>query len=96
MHDLEHFKHDSNFRMEAVHVEVKYARIQKNFNSELKRLGINIVDQSPSDKVWRIIKEDLKRDKDARELPGVAPAGDLERQQLQRFFDEVNGTTVGR
>ncbi|OLQ06807.1 hypothetical protein AK812_SmicGene9850 [Symbiodinium microadriaticum] len=42
--------------------------------------------------VWRIIKEDLKRDKDARELPELAPASDLERQ-LQRFLDEVNGTT---
>ena len=45
-----------------------------------------------SDEVWRIIKEDLKRDKDARELPELAPASDLERQ-LQRFLDEVNGTT---
>ena len=76
----------------AVHADVKYARIQRNFKAELKRLEINIMNQSPSDEVWRIIKEDLKRDKDVRELPGVAPAGDLERQ-LQRFLDEVNGIT---
>ena len=79
----------------AVHAEVKYARIQKNFKAELKRLEINIVDKSPSDEVWQIIREDLKRDKEVRELPGVAPAGDLERQ-LQRFLDEANGTTGSR
>ena len=61
----------------------------------LKRLEINIVDKSPSDEAWQIIREDLKRDKEVRELPGVAPAGDLERQ-LQRFLDEVNGTTGSR
>ena len=79
----------------AVHAEVKYARIQKNFKAELKRLEINIVDKSPSDEAWQIIREDLKRDKEVRELPGVAPAGDLERQ-LQRFLDEANGTTGSR
>ncbi|OLQ13632.1 hypothetical protein AK812_SmicGene2272 [Symbiodinium microadriaticum] len=80
------------FQGEAVHADVKYARIQRNFKAELKRLEINIVDQSPSDEVWRIINKDLKRDEDGRELPGVAPGGDLERQ-LQRFLDEVNGIT---
>ena len=79
----------------AVHADVKYARIQRNFKAELKRLEINIVDQSPSDEVWRIINKDLKRDEDGRELPGVAPGGDLERQ-LQRFLDEVNGITGSR
>ena len=50
----------------AVHAEVKYARIQKNFKAELKRLEMNIVDESQSDEVWQIIKEDLKRDKEVQ------------------------------
>jgi len=79
----------------AVHAEVKYARVQKNFKAELRRLEINVVDQSPSDEVWGIIKKDLKRAKDVRELPRMAPAGDLERQ-LQRFLDENNGTNGSR
>ena len=75
----------------AIHHEVKYARVQKNFRPELKRLEINLMESSPSDKVWAIIKADLRRDQGVRELPGVAPAGDLERQ-LQRFLDDASGS----
>ena len=71
----EHFADDSQGVREQipragvegpVYAVVKYARIQKNFKAELKRLEMNIVDESQSDEVWQIIKEDLKRDKEVQ------------------------------
>ena len=72
----------------AINQEVKYARVQKNYKADMKRLEINIREGTPSAQVWDVIRMDLCSFADVKELPGVAPAGDLERQ-LQRFLDEA-------
>ena len=61
----------------CVLVALLFSSNSEELQSGAQASGNQHRDQSPSDEVWRIIKEDVMRDKDERELLGVAPAGDL-------------------
>ena len=71
----------------AAHAQIPYCRIQRNYDKEFKRLEWNANAGTPSANIMALIVEDLKTVKGTKQLPGIPPAGDLERK-IQTWLDE--------
>ena len=67
--------------------QVRYVRITKCYDKAMKKLEVNCHPDSQSWAVWQVIKKYLLA-KGCKELPGVAPQGDLERR-IQKAIDET-------
>ena len=69
-------------------LQVRYERVCKCYDKTMKKLEVNCFPNSQSYILWQLIK--LYLITGCRELPGVAPMGDLERR-IQKAIDEHKG-----
>ena len=75
----------------VINEQVKHVRVRKNFDKQFVTVEIAIVRGSDSSAVYEIMKEYIKTIRDAIELPGTAPSGDLERK-LQAWLDSIGSS----
>ena len=66
--------------------QLKYARVQKNYDSDFKRLEVNCLPGTDADRLWTAMKAALLQCPRVEELQGIAPPGDLARR-LQEWLD---------
>eukprot|EP00404_Azadinium_spinosum_P041757 CAMPEP_0180830898 /NCGR_PEP_ID=MMETSP1038_2-20121128/76053_1 /TAXON_ID=632150 /ORGANISM="Azadinium spinosum, Strain 3D9" /LENGTH=218 /DNA_ID=CAMNT_0022874065 /DNA_START=528 /DNA_END=1181 /DNA_ORIENTATION=+ len=59
---------------------LKYVKISRAWDRDHKKLEISVDDSSPSFPIYQILHEFLIQQDGIAELPGMAPAGDLERK----------------
>eukprot|EP00929_Paragymnodinium_shiwhaense_P100254 TRINITY_DN62448_c0_g1_i1.p2 TRINITY_DN62448_c0_g1~~TRINITY_DN62448_c0_g1_i1.p2 ORF type:complete len:135 (+),score=27.02 TRINITY_DN62448_c0_g1_i1:49-405(+) len=75
----EHLHGWSNEKMHDYwHQTVKYVRIQKCWDRQIKRLEVSVQDNTVSNEVWQVCKKLLLTKFNASERRGIAPNGDLE------------------
>ncbi len=65
------------------------------FDNKFRKIEVNVKDRTKAVLVWDVMKEALLKEKDATELDGVAPPGDLAKQ-LQQFLETVQPRQQGR
>ena len=70
------------------HVEMKYARLQKCWAKDMKRLEVNCTPGTKTAALWEVMKTDLRNQKWASERRGMAPPGDLE-EKIQTMFEKM-------
>ena len=70
--------------------DVRYWRIQRNFDRDFKRIELNVNIGTKAHAVSLIVKDMLIQQEGVREMPGIAPAGDLERK-VQAWLDSNGG-----
>ena len=75
----------------ALNEEVKHVRVRKNFDKQFVTVEIAIVRGSSSSAVYEILRNYSKTIKEAVELPGTAPSGDLERK-LQVWLGSIGSS----
>ena len=63
--------------------EVAYARVQKCYEREFRKLELNVAEGTPSHQVFSYLVDFLERTPNVVEKPGQAPPGDLERRLQQ-------------
>jgi hypothetical protein len=66
--------------------DVRFWRIQRNYDREFKRIEYSVNVGTQAHAVAIIIHKELLTNEGVRELPGIAPAGDLERK-VQAWLD---------
>ena len=69
--------------------QVRYVRVTKCYDKTMKKLEVNCYPDCQSYKLWQVIKAFLLKG-GCKELPGLAPPGDLERR-IQKALDEAAG-----
>ena len=78
----------SGQRLHFYEPEVKHIRIAKMWNGDYKKVEINIKDGSEADQIMEIIYTLVRKDRGFKDLPGVAPPGDLE-AKLQQWLTDI-------
>ena len=68
--------------------------VADNYGGRTRRLEINVRQNSLAEGFWVDLKQELLKQKDVREKPGMAPMGNLERE-LQHFLAEQKGQKAG-
>lgn len=69
--------------------QVRHVRVCKCYDKTMKKLEVNCFPGSQSYLLWQVLKDYLKG-KGCKELPGIAPMGDLERR-IQKAIDDHKG-----
>ena len=64
--------------VQSISTDVRYWRIQRNFDREFERIEFNVNIGTKARRVSLIITAALLSQGGVREMPGIAPAGDLE------------------
>ena len=70
--------------------QVLHVRLAKNFDKDYRRLECNFKQNSPSERMYAMMKPFLLRIPDAHALPGIAPAGDIAKKLQQWLDDQTN------
>ena len=72
--------------VQSIATDVRYWRTQRNVDRDLKRIEFNVNIGTKAHEVSLIIKTALLSQEGVREMPGIAPAGDLQRK-IQAWLD---------